>query len=273
MSNHEFQGYIGMPILADRAPEATDPSASADVLWDGLRAEAEDACRRAPQLAPLFLDSIINQPSFEAAVIHRVASRLKNDVISMPLIIRAFQQAVTADQNIAVAFRSDISAVRQSDPACGRFIEPLLYFKGFHAIQTHRLAHWLWNNGERGFSLYLQSRASEVFQTDVHPGARFGQGIILAHATGLVVGETAVVADQVSMLHAVTLGGTGKEAGDRHPKIGRGVLIGTGAKILGNIVIGDHARVAPGSVVLRAVPKRASVAGVPARVMRVERKP
>lgn len=273
MRNHDPQGDIGVASRAERPPEAIDPSASVNLLWDCLRAEAEDACRRAPQLAPLFLDSIINQPSFEAAVIHRVASRLKDDVISLPLIIRTFQQAVAADETISVAFRHDMAAIRHSDPACGRFIEPLLYFKGFHAIQTHRLAHWLWNNGERGFSLRLQSRASEVFQTDIHPGARFGQGIVLTHATGLVVGETAVVADQVSILHAVTLGGTGKEAGDRHPEIGRGVHIDIGAKILGNIVIGDHARIAAGSVVLRAVPERACVAGVPARVLCVERNP
>jgi serine acetyltransferase len=140
MSNHEMRGDIGMPVLSDPVPEAMEPPVSASVLWDCLRAEAEDACRRAPQLASLFLDSILSQPSFEAAVIHRVASRLKNDVIPLPLIVRAFQQAVATDKTISVAFRSDITAVRQSDQACGRFIEPLLYFKGFHAIQTHR---WL----------------------------------------------------------------------------------------------------------------------------------
>jgi serine O-acetyltransferase len=257
-------------LCSNRAGLTVVPSESqgaTDVLWARLRAEAEDAYHHAPQLAPMFLDVIINQPSFEAAVIHRVASRLKNDVISLPLIVRGFHQATAADPAIAVAMRADITAVFERDPACQRFLEPLLYFKGFHAIQAHRLTHWLWLSGERDFSLYMQSRASEVFQTDIHPAARFGQGIFLDHATGLVVGETAVVGDDVSMLHEVTLGGTGKHAGDRHPKIGRGVLIGAGAKILGNIVVGDYARVAAGSMVLRAVPAHATVAGVPAHIL------
>ena len=167
------------------------------------------------------------------------------------------------------ARRPTSSAVLDRDPACNRLIEPFLYFKGFHAIQAHRLNHWLWHHGERDFALYLQSRSSEVFQTDIHPAAPFGQGIFLDHATGLVVGETAEVGDDVSMLHDVTLGGTGKEAGDRHPKIGKGVVIGAGAKILGNIEVGEHARVAAGSVVLKAVPAHATVAGVPAKVVRI----
>jgi serine O-acetyltransferase len=158
-------------------------------------------------------------------------------------------------------------AVVDRDPACDRVIEPVLYFKGFHAIQTHRLAHWLWRQGRKDFALYLQSRASEVFQTDIHPAARVGKGIFLDHATGLVVGSTAVIEDDVSMLQGVTLGGTGKETGDRHPKIRRGVLIGAGAKILGNIEIGQCVRVAAGSVVLQAVPRNSTVAGVPARVV------
>jgi serine O-acetyltransferase len=241
-----------------------------DALWARLRREAEEAYVRAPQLAPLFLDSIINQPSFEGAVFHRAASRLKNDVISLPLILQAFHRALEADQSIAVAMRRDIAAVYERDPACERFIEPFLYFKGFHAIQSHRLTHWLWGNGERDFSLYLQSRSSEVFQTDIHPAARFGQGIFLDHATGLVVGETAAVEDDVSMLHDVTLGGSGKETGDRHPKISRGVMIGAGAKILGNIEVGENARIAAGSVVLSSVPANTTVAGVPARVVRTE---
>jgi serine O-acetyltransferase len=143
----------------------------------------------------------------------------------------------------------------------------VLYFKGFHAIQTHRLAHWLWEKGRKDFALYLQSRSSAVFQTDINPAAHIGRGIFLDHATGLVVGETAVVEDDVSMLQDVTLGGTGKEDGDRHPKIRRGVLIGAGAKILGNIEVGECARIAAGSVVLKSVPPHMTVAGVPARVV------
>jgi serine O-acetyltransferase len=256
---------LGHRILVARRPAAVQEFTEG--LWARLRREAEDAYDRAPALASLFLDSVINQHSFEAAVIHRVASRLKNETISLPLIVQAFQRAVEADPSIAAALRTDITAVYEFDPACERFIEPFLYFKGFHAIQAHRLTHWLWQNGERDFCGYLQSRSSEVFQTDIHPAARFGQGILLDHATGLVVGETAAVGDDVIIQQDVTLGGTGKDTGDRHPKIGRGVIIGAGAKILGNIVVGDNARVAAGAVVLRPVPARATVAGVPAEVM------
>jgi len=255
---------LGRLSLVPRA----ELEAFADSLWARLRREAEEAYERAPSLAPLFLDSIINQPSFEAAVFHRVAARLKNDIISLPLIVQAFHRARTADPEIGPALKADITSVFEHDPACERFIEPFLYFKGFHAIQAHRLTHWLWHNRERDFALYLQSRSSEVFQTDIHPAARLGRGIFLDHATGLVVGATAVIEDDVSLLQNVTLGGTGKEAGDRHPKVRRGAMIGAGAKILGNIEVGENARVAAGSVVLRAVPAYATVAGVPAKVVR-----
>jgi serine O-acetyltransferase len=240
-----------------------------DALWAQLRVEAERAYERSPKLAPLFFDSILNQPSFEVAVFHRVAARLKNDVISLPVIVQAFGLAYAGDRGIGDGLKEDILAVFDRDPACERLIEPFLYFKGFHALQAHRLNHWLWHNGDRDFALYLQSRSSEVFQTDIHPAAKIGKGIFLDHATGLVVGETAVIGDDVSMLQSVTLGGTGKETGDRHPKIGRGVVIGAAAKILGNIEVGEHARIAAGSVVLKSVPAHATVAGVPARVVRV----
>ncbi len=249
------------------APE--NDVAFTDALWRQLRLEAEQAYARSPMLAPLFLDSILNQPSFEAAMFHRIAGRLKNDVISQPLILQAFHRAAGATSEISLGLKADIAAVFDRDPACERLIEPFLYFKGFHALQAHRLTHWLWGNGERDFALYLQSRTSEVFQTDIHPAARIGRGIFLDHATGLVVGETAVIGDDVSLLQDITLGGTGKDTGDRHPKIGRGVMIGAGAKILGNIEIGEQARIAAGSVVLIPVPPGATVAGVPARVVRV----
>lgn len=250
------------------------PEAQGDVsgtLWRQLRWEAEEAYASSPMLAPLFLDSIINQPSFESAMFHRIAARLKNDVVSQSLILQAFHRAASADSAIALGLQADITAVYDRDPACERLLEPFLYFKGFHAIQAHRLTHWLWNAGERDFALYLQSRTSEVFQTDIHPAARIGRGILLDHATGLVVGETALIEDDVSLLQGVTLGGTGKDAGDRHPKVRRGVMIGAGAKILGNIEIGECARVAAGSVVLNPVPPRTTVAGVPARAVRVAR--
>jgi len=244
------------------------PEQFSDALWSRLRREAQEAFVASPMLAPLFFDSILNQPSFEAAVFHRIAARLKNDVIPLSLIVRAFHRARVAEPAIAAALKADISAVFERDPACERLIEPFLYFKGFHAIQAHRLNHWLWCSHERDFALFLQSRSSEVFQTDIHPAAHIGQGVFLDHATGLVVGETAVIEDDVSLLQDVTLGGTGKEAGDRHPKVRRGAMIGAGAKILGNIEVGENARVAAGSVVLRDVPAYSTVAGVPAKVVR-----
>jgi len=245
-------------------------SVAREELWSQMRNEAAEAYERAPVLGRLFVDSILDQPSFEAAAFYRIAFRLKNDVLSLAALIAAFDRALSAEANLGETLLADIVAVMERDPACERFIEPFLYFKGFHAIQTHRLAHWLWGNGERDFALYLQSRSSDVFQTDIHPAARFGRGIFLDHATGLVVGETAEIGDDVSLLQNVTLGGTGKETGNRHPKIRQGVMIGAGAKILGNIEIGSYARIAAGSVVLRSVEPYATVAGVPARVIKTD---
>jgi serine O-acetyltransferase len=238
-----------------------------DPIWDRLRSEAEAIVKSEPALGGFVLTTILNQPSLEAAVIHRVTSRLNHRSMPADIIEQAFLEAVGQDRAIGEAFRADINAVLDRDPAVSRAVEPLLYFKGFHAIQTHRLAHWLWNRGRQDFALYLQSRSSDTFQTDIHPAARIGRGIFLDHATGLVVGATAVVEDDVSILQGVTLGGTGKERGDRHPKIRHGVLIGAGAKILGNIEIGHCARIAAGSVVLKPVPHNATVAGVPAKVI------
>ncbi len=241
-----------------------------DVIWQQLRLEAEQAYAVAPMLAPLFLDSILNQPSFEAAMFHRIATRLKNEVISLSLIVQAFHRAASDTPEIGLGLRADITSVLDRDPACSRLIEPFLYFKGFHAIQAHRLTHWLWRQHECDFALYLQSRSSEVFQTDIHPAAKIGRGIFLDHATGLVVGATTVIEDDVSLLQDVTLGGTGKHDGDRHPKVRRGAMIGAGAKILGNIEIGPFARIAAGSVVLNSVEPYTTVAGVPARPVRVD---
>ena len=250
----------------DANPGSLEGSDS-ETLWARLRREAEEAVAKEPMLAALFFNSILSQPSFEAAIFHRIASRLGNEILRPSVIADVFRQAGLLDSSIGEAVRVDIAAVMDRDPACERFIEPFLYFKGFHAIQAHRVAHWLWTNDHRDFALYLQSRSSDVFQTDIHPAARFGRGIFLDHATGLVVGATAVVEDDVSILQNVTLGGTGKEAGDRHPKVRRGAMIGAGAKILGNIEIGTCARVAAGSVVLRPVAANTTVAGIPARVV------
>ncbi len=238
-----------------------------DPVWARLRTEAEDIVRNEPALASFIYSTILYHDTLEAAVVHRLSERLAHTDVSGELIRQAYGDAVKDEAEIGAAFRADIVATFDRDPATHRMIEPVLYFKGFHAIQAHRLAHWLWRKGRKDFAYYLQSRSSAVFQCDIHPNAKFGRGIFLDHATGLVVGETAEIDDDVSMLHGVTLGGTGKEHENRHPKIRYGVMIGAGASILGNIEVGHCARIAAGSVVIKAVPNNVTVAGVPARVV------
>jgi len=241
--------------------------ATLDPIWDRIRTEADDIVSREPELGSFVFSTVLNHTRLEDSVVHRVAERLDHSALSGDLIRQAFDEALRDDPDIGNAFRADLVAVFDRDPATTRFIDPLLYFKGFHAIQSHRLAHWLLNKGRKDFAWYLQSRASAVFQTDINPAAKIGRGIFLDHATGFVVGETAVIEDDVSILHGVTLGGTGKENEDRHPKIRRGVLIGAGAKILGNIEVGHCARIAAGSVVVKPVPHNVTVAGVPAKIV------
>jgi serine O-acetyltransferase len=238
-----------------------------DPIWDSLQEEARIAASQDPLLAAFLYSTVINQRSLEEAVIYRICERLDHPDLQANLLRQTFAEMLEDWPEWGSILRVDIQAVYDRDPACTRFVEAVLYFKGFHALQTHRLAHWLLERGRRDFALYLQSRSSSVFQTDINPAARIGKGIFLDHATGLVVGETAVIGDNVSILHGVTLGGTGKEGSDRHPKIDNGVLIGAGAKILGNIHIGHCSRIAAGSVVLKAVPPKTTVAGVPARVV------
>jgi serine O-acetyltransferase len=238
-----------------------------DKIWADIRAEAEHAISREPALATFLFTSILNRRSFEDALVSRIAERLGNKVVSAQNIANAFIAALADDRTIAEAFRADLLAFVDRDPACDRLFDPLLYLKGYHAIQTHRLAHWLWVRKQSDFALYLQSQASQLFQTDIHPAVPFGKGIFLDHATGLVIGETAILEDDISILHGVTLGGTGKETGQRHPKIRRGVLIGAGAKILGNVEIGSYARIAAGSVVLQTVRGNSTVVGIPGRVI------
>jgi serine O-acetyltransferase len=238
-----------------------------DPLWSEVRAQAAGIVAEEPTLAGFISTTILNQPSLEDAVAFRLAQRLERADLPAGLIRQSFAQILNDQPELGEIFRADLAAVVDRDPACQRAIEPILYFKGFHAVQTYRFAHVLFRAGRRDFALYLQSQSSHAFGTDIHPNAQIGRGIMLDHATGLVVGETAVVGDQTSLLHSVTLGGSGKESGDRHPKIGCGVMIGAGAKILGNISVGDCARIASGSVVLRDVEPRVTVAGVPAKVV------
>ncbi len=238
-----------------------------DPLFARIRIEAQEAAKCDPALASFLMTAILNHDHLEDAVAHRVAERLAHPDMPATMIRQEYEDLIARDSSIGDAFRADLIAVADRDPACLRMMEPLLYFKGFHALQTHRLAHAMLKAGRRDFALILQSRASSVFGVDINPAARIGKGVFLDHATSLVVGETCVIEDDVSILQGVTLGGTGKETGDRHPKIRHGVLIGAGAKILGNIEIGHCARVAAGSVVLAPVPHNKTVAGVPARIV------
>src|SRR5947209_10981390 len=238
-----------------------------DPLFAQIRIEAQEALKRDPALASFLMTASLNHDHLENAIAHRVADRLADPDLPGVMIRQEYDDLIARDPAIGIAFRADLIAVADRDPACMRMMEPLLYFKGFHALQTHRLAHAMLQAGRRDFALLLQSRASAAFGVDINPAARIGKGVFLDHATALVVGETCVIEDNVSILQGVTLGGTGKETGDRHPKIRHGVLIGAGAKILGNIEIGHCARVAAGSVVLSAVPNNKTVAGVPARIV------
>lgn len=238
-----------------------------DPAWRQMREEAERMVVDEPALSSFVYETVLNHQRLEDAVIHRLGDRLGRDVVSASLIRQTYQEALISEPDLGEIFRVDMMAVFDRDPACNRLLEPVLYFKGFHALQTHRLANWLWRQGRKDFALYLQSRSSEVFQVDIHPAVPVGRGIFIDHATGVVVGSTAVIEDDVSILQGVTLGGTGKEQGDRHPKIRKGVLIGAGANVLGNIEIGRCSRVAAGSVVLQDVPCNTTVAGVPARVV------
>ena len=238
-----------------------------DPLWSRIKLDASLAIEHDQTVTGLMQQAVLNHNSFDQAVASRIASRLARPLLDYDRLYAQLSSLLDLNPSLVQAMAADCLAVLDRDPACTRLIEPLLYFKGFHALQTHRFAHHLWHMGRKDFALYLQSCSSEVFQTDIHPQARIGQGVFLDHATGLVVGSTAVIEDDVSILQGVTLGGTGKETGDRHPKIRKGVLIGAGAKILGNIEIGHCARVAAGSVVLNSVPHNMTVAGVPARVV------
>jgi len=236
-----------------------------DPIWASIRAEAEEAAEQEPMLASFLYSVVLYHKRLEDALSFILASKLESTTLPALTLRDLIGKAVDSDPDIGVAIRADIDAFYTRDPACRFFSTPLLYFKGFHAIQAYRVAHYYWVQHRQPLALYMQSRISEVFAVDVHPGARLGKGIFFDHATSIVIGETAVVGDNFSMLHEVTLGGTGREAGDRHPKVGKGVLIGAGAKVLGNITIGEGAKIGSGSVVLEDVAPHSVVVGVPAK--------
>ncbi|HAC59290.1 serine O-acetyltransferase [Parvibaculum sp.] len=247
--------------------EKNQPLSVCDPVWERVRTEAEEMAAGEPILASFLYSTILNHRNFNDAVAYHLAQKLGNAEVHSMQLRELFDEAMRDQPEIGEATRADIVAYYERDPACHSYIQPLLYFKGFHALQAYRVAHWLWNNDRRAMALYLQSRISELFAVDIHPAARVGRGVFIDHATGIVIGETAVVEDDVSMLHGVTLGGTGKEQGDRHPKVKRGVLISVGAKVLGNIEIGEYSRIGAGSVVLHEVPAHCTAVGVPAKIV------
>jgi serine O-acetyltransferase len=240
---------------------------SCDPIWSDLRKQAEELAAREPALTSFVHATILNHGRLEDALSYHLAKKIGGEDIDQMHAREIFEEAVRTSPDIGAAVRADLSAVFERDPACHAYVEAFLFYKGFHALQCYRIAHWLWEQGRTGMALFFQSRISRLFDVDIHPAARIGRGILIDHATGVVIGETAVVEDDVSMLHSVTLGGTGKEDGDRHPKVRRGVLLSMGAKVLGNIEIGEYSRIGAGSVVLKSIPAHCTAVGVPAKVV------
>jgi len=247
--------------------DTTTNIAKVDPVWDRITTEAQDAVRDEPLMGGLIHACILHHQSLEKALSYRISAKLASNEMSMVVLRDIADQAYSEAPDLLEAARADLMAVFERDPASHRLLQPILYFKGYQAMQAYRVGHWLWKNGRRDLAYFFQMRVSEKFGIDIHPGAKIGKGIMIDHAHSIVIGETAVVGDNVSMLHSVTLGGTGKEEEDRHPKIGDGVLIGAGAKVLGNISVGRCSRIAAGSVVLKDIPECKTVAGVPAKIV------
>jgi len=257
---------MGREEMMSQRLEVVNP-AVAPPVWAALRNEAEAAARSESALASLVAAVILNHKSLGDALSYQLARKLGDQELRAMSLRDTFEEAYEQDPSLVETAEYDLKAVFERDPACKGYVQPFLFFKGFLALQTHRAAHWLYREGRETLAFYLQSRSSELFQVDINPATRIGRGVFVDHGTGIVIGETAVIGDDVSMLQGVTLGGTGAERGDRHPKVGKGVLLGAGAKVLGNIKIGDYAKVASGSVVLKDVPAGCTAAGVPARLV------
>ena len=236
-------------------------------LWPLMRQEASQKASEEPILGSYFHATILNHSTFADALSFRLASKLDNPMLPTMLIRDVVSEAMANDESLLSAGEIDVIATYTRDPACNDLTTPFLFYKGFHALQAHRVAHWLWHQGRTTLAQFFQNQISVTLGVDIHPAARLGSGIMFDHATGIVIGETAIVEDDVSMLHATTLGGTGKSSGDRHPKIRRGVLLSAGCKVIGNIEVGSNAKVGAGSVVLEDVPPNVTVAGVPAKIV------
>ena len=238
-----------------------------DPIWDEIVRDIEREALSEKSLERFLALTVLDHPSLESSLCFHLSEKLGTAMLPAADVRRGMEEALVQAPEIGRAVRADLQAIRERDPACTSFWMPLLYFKGFHALQAHRYAHWLWGQDRRVLATHLQNRISELFGVDIHPAAKLGSGIFIDHATSVVMGETSVVEDDVSLLHEVTLGGTGKESGDRHPKIRRGVLICAGAKVLGNVEVGEGAKIAAGSVVLTDVAPHCTVAGIPAEVV------
>lgn len=248
-------------------PEKIIRSFNQKELWQVIGTEVKQVVQKEPLLANFIHLTVLQHHSINEVLAFYLASKLASSVMDAGTLRSLFCEILTDEPTISLAMTMDILAYYQRDPACDFYSLPLLYFKGFHATQSYRITHWLWQRNRHDLAFFLQNRISEVMGVDIHPAAKIGKGIMIDHGTGVVVGETAVVGDDVSMLHGVTLGGSGKAGGDRHPKIGNGVMIGANAAILGNIAVGECAKIGAGSVVLEDVPARTTVAGVPARIV------
>jgi len=241
--------------------------ASAGSLWQAMRREVKARAEFEPIMATYFQATVLNHDTLEGSLSFLLASKLDSSVVSSMALREIIQDAFANEASLTRAAEIDIKATRDRDPACNSYSTPFLFYKGFQALQIHRVAHWLWVQERHSLAFFLQNQVSTIFGVAIHPAARIGCGIMLDHATGLVIGETAIVEDDVSILHGVTLGGTGKESDDRHPKVRSGVMIGANASIIGNIEIGEGAKVGAGSVVMKDVPPHVTVAGIPAKVI------
>lgn len=263
-----MDGHGAMNLQNDKIERLFDGrNATRESLWGRIQCEARVAVRDEPLLGALIHAGLLHHATFEAALAYRFSLKLSSREMSEQILREIADDAFARSPELGAAATDDLLAVYERDPATHRLMQPILFFKGYQALQAYRIGHWLWQQGRFDLAYFVQMRCSEVFGVDIHPAARIGTGVMIDHAHSIVIGETAVVGNDVSMLHSVTLGGTGKEDGDRHPKIGNGVMIGAGAKVLGNITVGHHSRIAAGSVVLSEVPPCKTVAGVPARIV------
>ncbi|KAJ0253283.1 Serine acetyltransferase 3 [Hirschfeldia incana] len=252
---------------SSRAPMTTNSLDGGDDVWVKMLEEAKSDIAQEPILSSYYHASITSHRSLDSALANILSVKLSTLTLPSNTLFEMFISVLKESPEIVESAKQDLTAAKERDPACLSYVHCFLSFKGFLACQAHRIAHKLWTQDRKILALLIQNRVSEAFAVDFHPGAKIGKGILLDHATGVVIGETAVIGDDVSILHGVTLGGTGKQCGDRHPKIGDGVLIGAGSCVLGNITIGEGAKIGSGSVVLKDVPPHTTAVGNPARLI------